>query len=332
MGYLIKFASIMQIPRISSWFRSWFRSKGYGGDRFAIGLGAHGIYLAKIKFAGAMPQVVRCEYHEVGAASAAVLEKLRREANLDGRHVTTLLAPGEYQILLVEAPNVPAEELKTAIRWKIKDSLNYRIDDATVDVLQIPAAKSGPERAQSMYAVAAANGTIQKYMALFGQAKIKLDVIDIPEMAQRNIAALFEQEDRALALLAFDDNGGLLTFTSGGELYLSRRIEISAGQLQDANETLREQCRDRVELELQRSLDYFDRQFNHLSVSRILVSVPDGTGLVEFLAAMMGAKVEKLDLSQVMDIGAVPALSDCEFAAYALQSLGAAMRREGYAP
>ena len=76
MGYLIKFASIMQIPRISS----WFRPKGYGGGRFVIGLGARGVYLAKIKFAGAMPHVVCCEYYEVGAASVAVLEKLRREA------------------------------------------------------------------------------------------------------------------------------------------------------------------------------------------------------------------------------------------------------------
>ncbi len=318
----------MQIPLISS----LFGSKGFGGGRFAIGLGAHGVYLAEVKFSGGMPQVVRCEYHETGAISAAALEKLRRDADIGGHHCTTLLAPGEYQVLLVEAPSVPAKELKTAIRWKIKDSLNYHIDNATVDVLRIPAGKSGPERAQSLYAVAAANDIIQKHMALFGQAKIKLDVIDIPEMAQRNIAALFEQEDRALALLAFDDNGGLLTFTSGGELYLARRIEISAGQLQDANENLREQCRDRVELEVQRSLDYFDRQFNHLTVSRVLVSAPDGTGLTEFLAAMVSAKVEKLDLSQVMDIGAVPALADSEFAAYALPALGAALRREGRAP
>jgi len=315
----------MQIPFISS----LFGSKGLGGSRLAISLGAHGVYLAEVKFTGAMPHVKRCEYHEIGTISAAALEKLRHDAKFNGHHFSMLLAPGEYQILLVEAPNVPAEELKTAIRWKIKDSLSYNADNATVDVLQIPAGKSGPERAQSMFAVAAANDIIRKHMAAFEQAKIKLDVIDIPEMAQRNIAALFEQEDRALALLAFDDNGGLLTFTSGGELYLARRIEISAGQLQDANENLREQCRDRVELEVQRSLDYFDRQFNHLTVSRVLVSAPDGTGLVEFLAAMMSAKVEKLDLSQALDIGAVPALADSEFAAYALPALGAALRREG---
>src|SRR5574340_425412 len=102
-------------------------------------------------------------------------------------HFNMLLAPGEYQILLVEAPNVPADEMKTAIRWKIKDSLSYHVDNATVDVLQIPASKSGPARAPSLYAIAAANDIIQKHMALFEQAKLKLDVIDVPEMAQRNI-------------------------------------------------------------------------------------------------------------------------------------------------
>lgn len=314
----------MKIPLIASLLRSKNHDTGWA----ALGLGIHGIYLAKVEFAGVMPRVVRCEYHETGTVSAATLEKLRREANFGSHNFTTLLAPGEYQILLVDAPNVPADELKTAIRWKIKDGLSYHIDDATIDVLQIPASKYGTDRAQSMYAIAAANDTIQKRIALFEQAKIELDVIDIPETAQRNIAALFEQDERALALLAFDDNGGLLTITSGGELYMSRRIEISAGQLRDANENLREQYRGRVELELQRSLDYFGRQFNHMAVSRVLVSAPDDTGLVEFLAPVSDTKVEKLDLSQVMDISAVPELADSEFAANVLQTLGAALRQE----
>lgn len=307
---------------------SLLRPRNHDAGWSAISLGAHGIYLAEVGFSGEMPRVVRCEYHEMGTVSATELEKLRREVNLDSRNFTTLLAPGEYQMLLVDAPNVPASELKAAIRWKIKDGLSYHIDDATIDVLQIPASKYGSDRVQSMYAIAAANDTIRKHIALFEQARIKLDVIDIPEMAQRNIAALFEQDDRALVLLAFDDNGGLLTFTSGGELFLARRIEINVGQLRDANENLREQYRDRVELELQRSLDYFGRQFNHMAVSRVLVSAPDDTGLVEFLVPLNDVKVEKLDLSQAMDISAIPMLSDSEFVANALPTLGAALRQE----
>jgi len=142
----------------------------------------------------------------------------------------------------------------------------------------------------------------------------------------------FEQDERAIVLLAFDDNSGLMTFSAGGELYLSRRIEIGAGQLQDVNDNIRQQSLDRIELELQRSLDYFDRQFNHLSVGVILVSAPQSEELIEFLTATLGGRVGKLELAQVMDISAVPALADSEFAACALPVLGAALREAGSLP
>jgi len=295
---------------------------------FAICLGMHGVYLAQVKQLGSVLKVLRCEYHETGEVSSEGMDKLRHDADLGNHTFTTLLPPGDYQILMVDAPNVPATELKTAIRWKIKDGLNYHIDDATVDVLQIPDNKYGSDRTQSLYAIAASNASVKKHIDLFEQAKIELNVIDIQEMAQRNIAALFEQSERALILLAFDDNGGLMTFTSKGELLLARRIEITAGQLQDANEQLREQYRERVELELQRSLDYFDRQYNHLPVSAVLVAAPDADSLVSLLDEAVETKVEKLDLSQVMDISLTPALADSEFAAYVLPTLGAALRQE----
>jgi MSHA biogenesis protein MshI len=311
----------MRIPSISS----LLGAKSLSGGRLAVALGAHGVYLAEIKSGGERPRVKRCEYHETGAVSAAALERVCREAGVGGHHCTTLLMSGEYQLLLVEAPNVPEEELKTAVRWKIKDSLSYPVDNATVDVLRVP----GAGRAQLLYAVAAPGDIIGKRMALFGEAKLKLDVIDIPEMAQRNIAAHYEQEGRTLVLLAFDDEGALLTFTSEGELCMARRIDISAGQLQDADDSLRDQARDRIELELQRSLDYFDRQFSHAPVGRILVSAPDDGAAFEFLASAMGGKVERLDLSQALDIGAVPELAESGFAALALPALGAALRHEG---
>jgi MSHA biogenesis protein MshI len=318
------FALIMKIPL----FSNLIKAKSHDAGWFAVSLGMHGIYLAKIKSAGPMPCVERCEYYETSTVTASALEKLRREAHIGSHEVTTLLSPGEYQMLLVEAPNVPADEMKKAVRWKIKDGLNFHIDDSTVDMVRIPASKFGSGRPQSLYAIAAANSIIQERIKLFEQAKIELDVIDVPEMAQRNIAALFEREDRASVVLAFDDFGGMMTFTSGGELYMSRRIEINIGQLLDANEEMRKQYCNRVAVELQRSLDYFDRQYNHLSVDMVLISVPDNTGLIEFLASEVGAKVQKLDLSKVMDISAVPALADSEFAAHALPALGAALRQE----
>ena len=314
----------MQIPLISSFFKQAKRNVGW----FAIGIGETGVHFAQVKLVGSRPQVVECAFFPVTEVTPAVLEKLRRDAHIGDFQFTTLLSPAEYQMLLVEAPNVPVDELKTAIRWRIKDALSYHVDDATVDVLQIPANKNASERPQSLYAVAASNNTIQKHIALFESAEIELNVIDIPEMAQRNIAELFEEKGRGLALLAFDDNGGLLTITCDGELYLARRLEITIGQLQDANESLRQQYQDRVELELQRSLDYFGRQYHHIPVQRLLVSAPDQSGLVTILNANLDLPVEQLDLAQVMDISAARGLADSEFVAYALPALGAALRRE----
>jgi MSHA biogenesis protein MshI len=294
----------------------------------SVSLGNKGVYVAQAKYVGTRPQVTRCAFYPVEDVTSAALEKIRKEAQLEGGRYTTLLASNEYQLLMVEAPSVPVDELKTAIRWKIKDSLNYHIDDATIDVLQIPTNKYGADRPQSLYAVAASNETIRKRIALFEKAKFDLAVIDIAETAQRNIAALYETEGRALALMAFDDEGGLLTLTCDGELFLARRIDISLGQLMDADENLRQQYQDRVELEVQRSLDYFDRQFHHIPVERMLVSAPENLGLVQMLSDNLGIPVEALDLAQGMDIVGVPELLDSEYASYALHALGAALRLE----
>lgn len=315
----------MQMPALSNLFNGGSREAGW----FAICVNKSGVCLAEVTRTGDLPRVATCSFHPATDVSATVLERICKDARVGKHQFTTLLAPGEYQMLVVDAPNVPVDELKSAIRWRIKDALSYHIDDATVDVLQIPSGKYGAERPQSMYAVAASNVTIKKRIALFEHAKIDLKVIDIPEMAQRNIAELFEEEGRALALLAFDEeDGGLLTFTSGGELYLARRIEITLGQLQDANLELRQQYLDRVELEVQRSLDYFGRQYHYIPVNRLLVSAPEDIELEKSLGKNLDLPVARLDLEQVMDISAVPELQRKDYAMFALQALGAALRQE----
>lgn len=315
----------MGLPKFLSFLSRTRQDSGW----VAVVPGRKGVYVAQANYSGARPQVTRCSFYPATEVSSATLEFIRKESQLEGGRYTTVLSPNEYQLMVVEAPNVPVEEMKTAIRWKIKDSLSYQVDDATVDMLQIPTnLHGGSDRPQSLYAVAASNETISKRIALFEKAKFNLTVIDIAEMAQRNIAALYETEGNGLALLAINDEGALLTITCGGELFLARRIEISLGQLQDADEVMRQQFQNRVELEVQRSLDYFDRQFHNIPVERMLVSSPADLGLVELIAQNLDIPVERLNLKQGMDIFGVPDLADSEFASYALLAVGAALRRE----
>jgi len=126
---------------------------------------------------------------------------------------------------------VKREELKPALRWRIKDMLDYHVDDATIDVLDVPVPPNVAQRAHYMYAVAAKNEAIRVTVERFQNAGLPLAVIDIPDIAQRNVAALYENEERGVAAVTFDAHGMLLTVNFDAELYLSRRLDITAAQL-----------------------------------------------------------------------------------------------------
>lgn len=305
-----------------------FKRSGIKGPRVVVGFRGNNVLFVRVKRTGAKIQVVNFAVRQLSRSSSTELAKVSASLNLGSYSFSTLLGNGEYQLQVVEAPNVPTEELKSAVRWQIKDQLSYHVDEATIDILEIPSLKQTIERAKSLYVIAAPNDLVKKRMDLFAGAKLDLNIIDIPEMAQRNIAALFEDEGRGLALLAFDETGGILTFTSGGELFLARRIEISLGQLQDADDGLRQQYFERLELEVQRSMDYFDRQFNHVAVSRLLVALPSRIGLVDALRENLYVPVEQLDLNQVLDMSKMPELDGEEAQFDAFYALGAALRQD----
>jgi MSHA biogenesis protein MshI len=260
--------------------------------------------------------------------SLAALERAARELKAATYRVGTMLGGGEYQMLTVEAPNVPQEELKTAVRWRLKDMLDFHVDDATIDVLDIPVDPNGMSRGHSMFAVAARNTLVQARQALFAEAELALTVIDIPEMAQRNISALLETDGRGLAMLSFDADGGLLTITFKGELYLSRRIDVTLAQLLEPDTDKQQLCFDKITLELQRSLDHFDRQFNYVAVKKLLLAPTGAPGLHEYLAANLYTPVEAMGLEDVFDLSRVPALQDVEQQRRFFLTLGAALRHE----
>lgn len=215
---------------------------------------------------------------------------------------STMLRAGEYDILMVEAPNVPRAEMKSALRWKVKDMVDYPIVDATVEFLTIPPAEGAAEgRSQQMYAILARNDVIQGRIEQFEKAGIALEVIDIPETAQRNIAALYEQPDRGVALAYFGPDSGLLTITHGGELYLTRRLDVGVEALATDPDGEDGGPLERVALEIQRTLDHFERQFRHVAVGKLLLA-PTGraTRLPEVLRARFDLPVEQIDLGEVL--------------------------------
>ena len=310
--------------------RTWFAAKKEATDFAAVNLYGDRIEVARVRRdMGARPVVEVCAQVESSGDQADALQRLRRECHLERNRCSTTLNGGQYQMQMVDAPNVPEAEMKSAVRWKLKEFLDYPLESATVDVVQVPADAGPPTRGRSVYAVAARNADVESRMKLFTEAKIPLRVIEIPEMAQRNIAALMETDHRALALLSFGEDGGLLTFSARGELYLARRIDVGREQLTRPAADARKQLFERIALELQRSLDHFDRQYSNLPVARLLIGpLPEDIGLRQFLADNLSVQVDSVNLGEVLDFHKVPQLREPAEQMQRWQTLGAALRSE----
>ena len=252
---------------------------------------------------GVRPQVSQIASYPIEAGSEREAKVIAQRMRLDHFRCETLMSAGEYQLLTVEAPNVPPAELRAAVRWSVQGLIDFHIDDATVDVLDIPTDPGSSGASHAMYAVIARNDLVKNHIDSFQEAAIPLSVIDIAETAQRNIGVLCEAEDeRAVALLYVAETYCLLTVNFKGELFLTRRIELGLEQLFRHDDRAREGVLNRILLEIQRTLDVFERQYHFVPLGKLVVAPePKDTGMREYLAENLDLPVVSLELGEIVD-------------------------------
>ncbi|WP_376695297.1 pilus assembly protein PilM [Wenzhouxiangella sp. EGI_FJ10305] len=252
------------------------------------------------------------------------LDKTLRNVS-PGRHapVNLVLAEGQYELLLVEAPRVEPSELRAAVRWKVRNLIDFHIDDAVIDVFEIPGQGNRPQGQAMMYAVAARSRELREHIDLVEASDLNLKVIDITEMALRNLAARLDEDVRGVAMLYLDENHGILTITRQGSLYLSRRLETGTSQLFEEPEA----SFDQIALEVQRSLDYYDSHYGQPPVAAlsILPGFASHEALVESLADGLNLQVDGYQPENVITSEVeLPNQHLAEF----LIALGGALRQE----
>ena len=275
------------------------------------------------------PEVRLLDRFALDTGKVDALQRLRDTRQLKSYACTTLMGHGEYNVTQLDAPKVPVEERKEALRWALKETVSYPLESACVDVLESSGEGLAPGRSAGVLVVSAAEQAVLLRVAAFEAAKISLDALDVPELAQRNVAALLEDENRGLAFLYIDESGFLLTLTFHGELIAVRRGDMTALQLNDSDEDQRARVKERLILDVQRSLDNFDRQYSHIPISKVVLATYPR---VDYLVAELGEStyipVREMDLAPVLDFPAVPELKDSQCQAKNLMAIGAALRSD----
>jgi len=303
----------------------WHRRKSQAG--FAgVGIHPDGVSFVQVEPRGTgAPVVSAWEFRPVadGADFAHVLAKLADDHGLRRARCTTLLDPFDYRLLAAEAPPVPPEELAEAMRWRVKDLLDFNVQEATLEVFPSPVKPSGSDL-RAVYVVVAHNTALRQRIHLLEGADINLEVVDIPELALRNVASLLDAEDRGVALLCLAENSGFMTLTRRDVLYMSRTLNIALDELRDTTE--RAPLLDRIVLEVQRSLDYYVSHLHQTPVERLMLApLPAGfPGLENYFSDRLGIPVALLQLNELAQWPtAVPA----DMEPRCLATFGAALRQ-----
>ena len=282
-----------------------FKRKVDTNSLVAVCPGDENIAVARVSRHRDLPpnlELVDLQPTESLSLQGAEIARLCRKAHLDRYYCVTTMSLGGYSLLLLEAPDVPASELRAAIRWRVQDMIDFHIDDAVIDVFEVPNQRaSGNNR--MMYAVIAEAVLIKQQTELLTGAGLKLDVVDIPELALRNLAALLPEDIAGVVTLYLERESGLITITRQSTLYLSRRVDIGYGHLGESIEKAQSRL-DRIVVEIQRSLDYYESHFSQPAVTNVVIApLPSPiTGMDQYLAGQLGINVRLLDINSLIDM------------------------------
>jgi MSHA biogenesis protein MshI len=265
-----------------------------------------------------------------------------------------LLDPADYQILKVDTPNVPQEELKSAARWQIKEMVDVEVGELTLDVMHVG---GDVERAQrQLFVIAARNSAIRSLTDGTASISDHVGTVDVWETALRNLLAAQARADdlaaRACAAVHIDERHCVLVVCAGDELFYTRRLEGDPGLLARARgqqgdagvaelplgfeyqpggsfdaSTSQESP---LVVELQRSIDVWERSWPELPLARLyVVTAAHAAEVAALIQRELGQRTVALDPLAAFAPDAPPPEGDARGAlAACIPLLGAALRTE----
>jgi MSHA biogenesis protein MshI len=261
------------------------------------------------------------------------LHQLVEKHRLTGSLAVGVMARGSYNLIQIDPPDVPEAEFREAVRWQIKDLLDFPAEQAVVDTFTASVA-NGQELG---FAVAASEEQVWQVVRAMRQAELEIGAIDIPELALRSLTSLLPSDERGVALLCLWKDSGLIIIIHAGQLCMARRINLGVQELVSAADPTdqvegveiseaQQNILDTVILEIQRSLDYYESSVSRQPVSTVyLAPLTDPVaGLQAYLDTYLAPEIRPMNVATMLE-GC--SMSETE-QSRCLSAIGAALRTE----
>ena len=227
---------------------------------------------------------------------AQVLSSLPQSALINTK-VSLVLGAHQYQMVQVDKPNIPDDELLAALKWQVKDLITIEPTDLIVDYFTGPVLAGGMEK---INVICAKKSELASYVEFFDDAGAKLDSIITEEFAFAHLIEISEQPKLLLCQQANEEV--LILIVKDGNIYFNRRLRGFAQLGNKSPEELDFGAIDSLSLEIQRSMDYFERQLKQPPIKEVNLVLPIKTEqyLANKLAENTTAQVNVLPIDSVI--------------------------------
>ena len=226
--------------------------------------------------------------------------------HLRGMVATILLPMSDYQIFLIDKPKVLDSEIKEAVQWQIAGYIEFPIEEAVVDYIELPY-KETLEGNPRMYVIVAEKNSIQKKIDCVQLAGLQVNNVDICQNALLKIAFQLDDPEEGQALLHIEDSISHLIIFKDKTLYMMRELDIGLNDLSAfESEKSAIQLYHDLSLEIQRTLDYCSSNLKNAGVTRLLLTPLNKKTpqLLSHLSNLLGLPVREIDFSEI--------IKDCE--------------------
>ena len=198
------------------------------------------------------------------------LSELISKHNLQAATCHVVLSNQLYQLLQIDKPNVPDDEISSSLPFIAKEFINEAIDTVVFDYFSVP-------NQNKINLVYCPKNLVELIVTAIQQAKLELVTIGIEELATANLFNTSADEDRKSTqmLIAQQDHQEInLTIIHDNQLYFSRRLR-GFSRLRDLQEDqLDTALLDNFSLEIQRSADFVVSQLKLPEVNEINLALP----------------------------------------------------------
>lgn len=281
-----------------------FKEKSKGDAAVGITFSDDGIALAIIKHGSLSLNLDVCQFIPCQPNDqAAHLYELVKQYQLNTLPCNCVLHPGEYELIQIDAPEVPSQELSTALRWQIKDLIDFHIDDAVIDHIALP--NEGASGKAQLLVIASKESVIRKYVDQLQSTGCNIATVDIAVQATRNIICkqLENSSQDSIGLLNLWGETSKISVVYNQDVYINRASDIGLKSLEFVNdEDINSQLiLDSLALELQRTFDYYESHSRQAPISQIVIASNEKPidKLPEMLEQRLGIDCINLDISDI---------------------------------